>query len=189
MTSPSRPDQAPEAAWLLVLGGATTAGRRRALDVVHLDLMPGAEVWWLDGADLPLDVDDIGEPNGIIGGGSDRTLLVWACGSDLGKAIADRRLVRFGSGLGTSEALEPLRRIGHQVAQLAKRAGGLARGREYHQLVDQMLTAVAVSRPPSAVIHCDDVAVAAAWHLARRWPAVPCIDADHAPSLLDEDRS
>jgi hypothetical protein len=156
--------------WILILGGVSAAGNRRALRLASEIAEEGLAAYWIDGfreradgADLAVEVD------GISGGAEIDVLTIVERLSE-----ADQRalLARFASVL-QSMLIEGGGRIGQRFMSVPKilyKASGLGRGRRYWAAVHGELELLEPLEPPVGIAYCDDTALTAAWHLARRWP-------------------
>ena len=184
----------PVGSWVLVLGGVSRVGNRRARRFSIQAAISGKKVVWFDGfeevwedsakgrVDLPSDTPD--EAIFVFGyrDQEQRFFLnrlanavpraVFAPGSWAAKQLgrsSNESLAHFG---------RRIRRITRKVGEAlrSKFLGKLAaafRGRAGYKIVRTQLVQLARSTTPSAIIFCDDFALTTAWHAARIWPDAP----------------
>lgn len=181
--------EVPTVPWILILGGLSRAGNRRARRVVAGVVGRGAVPVWIDGFDERREED--GERVVIDGLADDARVLVVPC------AEQERSLSEHGFTMrcsrwvgGTYSALErrrvatPVVRRGRGAAKLLERslarAGGVGRGRRLWHLLRPELDSIDLDQRPTAVVYCDDYALTSAWYLSRRWPDV---EASGGPSF------
>lgn len=160
MTLPASFPPQIDDSWVLVLGGVTSLGHRRALRIVPRIATSDAKVIWLDGfqprnseaslsdaVELPSHVSVIASPRSKMAKVSE-----WLAqgGSRLNRPLFRRlwrkSLRRFGSALRPRASWQNIRTEVRQMATLPS---------------------------PDAIVFCDDLALTSAWHCARIWPDTP----------------
>ena len=156
--------------WILLLGGTTRVGNRRARRLVVELTKLGASVMWVDGfvetvpgaqGRVPIDGVPLGHKVEIL---EVKSEFVAASRHSL-SALTEPLLVRLAK---TGSRASSLAR---RFATFTRRLENLGRGRRFWSVVRRNLDEVGLGEPPTAVLYCDDSALLAAWHLARRWPS------------------
>lgn len=176
--------------WLLILGGVTRSGNRRARRFAALALELGHNVVWLDGFEEALDEDGMRVPLDTEAPRAGLTVIGYR---DPEQRIILNRLANFfpkiihGAGsyaattLGVSSS-EKVAHMGRQIRRATRRIGNelfsrvlnriasMFRGYSGYRLTRKWFGHVAKISPPNAVVYCDEFALTMAWHLARQWP-------------------
>ena len=149
----------PGESWVLVVGGVTRPGNRRARRVAAKALARGLDVVWLDGfeethpdtgARVPVDVD---EPKG------DLTSVGYV---DAEEATASGRM-RIGAGLRSN----PITRWMWKL--LLRRVGTILRPSAGWKAVRPTLGQLDSAVAPRNIVYCDDYAITIAWNAGRMW--------------------
>ena len=170
---------------VVVICGPIRAGNRRARRLAVTAAVAGCRVVWIDAfdergsfrGDLPVD-------EGCAGGS-----IEWVSAeSDLDTSLRGGRLWRLSDRISGWREMPMVRRrsvlrglLGGVVSKL-RRLRRLSRGGALWRCVRDQIDADGGT--PAAIIHTDDVAVTAAWHLARRYPGVPAAN-EIPPGVLD----
>ena len=153
-----------DAPWVLVLGGCTRPGNRRARRDVKTAVEHGFRAVWLDGFEE--EVDGCRAPIADLAAGAEvRIVRLRAMDEASNRRTVRSRLARLiGSG-----SPGPRRK---QLARSVKRLVQVGRGRRLRSIQMPIIDELAVSSRPDEVVYCDDLALATAWELSRRWPDV-----------------
>ena len=153
-----------DAPWVLVLGGCTRPGNRRARRFVKSAVERGFGAVWLDGFEEEIDGRRV--PVAELAAGADvRIVGLRAMDEASNRRTVRSRLARLiGSG-----SPGPRRK---QLARSVKRLVQVGRGRRFRSIQMPIIDELAVACRPAEVVYCDDLALATAWELSRRWPDV-----------------
>ena len=149
--------------WVIVFGGVTRPGNRRARRLTKRALRKGIAVVWFDGFEerfensgdrVPLDED-----------GFDPDLLVVGFAEAETRTLAGRLL--SGQGFNGNS-------LGRAVWKIfLRRLGAVLRPRAGWQTIRPDVEALARGKPPQMILYCDDNAITSAWHAARIWASTP----------------
>ena len=170
---------------VVVVGGPSPAGNRRARQLVVRAAETGRRVVWIDACgEHRVDGDGDGGLAEVMSGAgltSGAGVIEWVSAADaLDERLQRGRLWRAAGRVGAWRDAKLVRRRGRLrgmfagVASTLRRFARLGRGVGLWRSVDAQLDAAA--GPPAAIVHTDEVSVTTAWHLARRYRDVPAGD-------------
>ena len=145
------------APWVLVLGGVSRAGDRRARRAVLAALEANTNVIWFDGFERP---DDDATEDPTIEPTNGELLIV-------GFRDAERRLFlnRIENVFGSTPKRRKFRN------QFVRPLGTVTRSyRNWILLRPTLRSMMPVVSSPTQIIWSDDFSLASAWHIARLWP-------------------
>lgn len=149
--------------WMLIFGGVTRQGKRRAVRAASRALRSGVDVVWFDGFDetaegvfegAPLDAADL-----------DANMVI----VDL--AGAETRTVASRLRSGRSLRSNPFGRWIWKV--LLRRLGSAMRPRSCWSIVRPDVRELVSHSPPESIVYGDDYAVTSAWQSGRIWQSAP----------------
>jgi len=148
--------------WILVLGGVTRQGHRRASRAAATALASGLDVVWFDG----YDETEEGFPREFPSAGKDEGgHLVTVDFAEAESHTVSGRL-RDGGRLKASP-------MGRWVwKQLLRRIGSLLRPRACWATIRSDIRILSDRRTPDAIVYTDPVAITSAWYAARIWTGV-----------------
>ena len=148
--------------WVVVFGGVTRPGNRRARRFVVKALKKGFDVVWFDGFEeryqdsgvrVPLDETEF-----------DATLAIVGYEEAESKTFGGR--LRSGDGLRKN----PLTRAIWKV--ILRRLGTILRPRAGWSAVRTGIESLAKGAAPQLIIYCDEYAITSAWYAGRLWKSV-----------------
>lgn len=142
--------------WMLILGGVTRSGHRRAQRVADQALKSGLDVVWFDGL---VDTDPTTGVGPEESGVSPR-LVVVEFGGKLEETLSGR--LRAGDGLRTSS-------MGRQVWRVLRKVGGILQPRACWRVVQSEVRRLSEQTDPIAIVYTDDQAITSAWYASRIW--------------------
>lgn len=154
----------PNVPWVLLLGGCTRPGNRRARRTVGKAIELGLQVIWIDGFEEEVEgqsvpVEGIATDAGLIIVGVREAEV--AATHQTTRAKVARLLPNGSSNAGVQ-----------RISRFLRRSLQIGRSRRFHRLQQAVINQITTSTPPAAVVYCDDTAITTAWHLSRRWPQV-----------------
>ena len=165
---PAAPDRdiesEPDVPWVLVLGGCTRLGNRRARRNVKGALELGCRVVWFDGFEE--EIGGHGVPVGGVESGGELRVV----GLRAAEELATSRTLRARIARWLSTGSPGPRR--HTLARWSRRSVQIGRSRRFCRLQLPVVDQAVTSALPAAIVYCDDVALTTAWRLSRRWPHV-----------------
>jgi len=147
--------------WVLVLGGVTRVGNRRARREIRRAGEEGRDVVWFDG--FCETVAETGERLAV----ELKAGRLWIV--DLRSAEETTLAGRL--RLGTALRSNALSRFLWKV--IGRRLGLLLRPRACWKVIREDILSLRSSPPPQAIILGDDIAVTSAWYAGRLWPGSP----------------
>ena len=173
----------PEEAWVLIFGGVTREGNRRARRAARTALAGGLSVVWFDGYEESVDSHGAGRVP-LDGAEPDAPVLV------VGYAARERkhpllRMLELPDSLekpylkeGSSISVARRRLLSRTVlvvrGKVLRRVSLIFRGVIGWRLVRPDVQGLAVAAPdPVQILFGDDFSLTQAWHAARIWPEVP----------------
>lgn len=182
----------PTTPWILVLGGITREGNRRARRACRDAIDTGLNVVWFDGFEESF---DDGSRVPIVVDHSFSVVVVGYRDTERGHPInamvtavpdaIERLFVKIESGAAASR-VEFLSRLGTVLRRnivpllatirkkLLRRFSQIFRGIVGWRIIRPALVSLVERAPsPSAVVYGDDFALTQAWRVARVWPEVP----------------
>ena len=162
VTSPTPLPPQIDNPWVLVLGGVTPLGHRRAQRIVSRIAATSANVIWVDGFERP---GSEHEPSREVDLPSHVTVISFA------RAQAESLAGRLIHG-GTWRN-RPL--LGRLWRSYLRRLGGLLRPRSAWRVIKTEVHRLSTLSDPEAIVFCDDYALTSAWNCARIWPEVPVV--------------
>lgn len=156
--------------WVLVFGGVTREGNRRARRNIERALEAGMDVVWFDGFEETFEGTDERVP--LAAKPSEGRLTVIGYG-DLDKRTWSGRL-HGGPSPGAATASAWRRNL--------RRLGLLFRPWAGWKAIRSEVIALTGLPDPSQIIYCDDYSLTSAWHAARLWVSTPVsMSFDHEP--------
>lgn len=184
--------QLPES-YVLVIGGVSRQGNRRARRFIKELALENRNIVWLDGFEEVFpDSAETRVPIGELPGGTLTTLGY----RNEESSFLPNRLARwipslvygFGSRIATwlgNSSRDGLAHMGRRIRRVSRRVGNAV-----HKPLDKLASAsrgyagyrvlrprmqMLRDSPPVLVLYCDDFALTTAWHAARLWPDVPVV--------------
>lgn len=147
--------------WLVVFGGVTRSGHRRARRVASRALDDGLDVVWFDGLG-----ETDSDPMRIESSSSDveSNLVIVPFAAELSRTLSGR--LRSGGWLRTSP-------IGRQLWRLLRKVGSVLQPRACWLTVRADVRRLAGHSPPVAIVYTDDQSITSAWYASRIWETVP----------------
>lgn len=156
--------------WVLVFGGVSRAGRRRARRSVLSALESGIDVVWFDGCD---EEDDEPFPSGDVNH-FDVELQRIDFAAEEARSVAGR--LRTGDSLRSGRLGGLLWRVG------LRRVGNLLRARSAWSVVRPDVECLrGANTDPRLIVCCDDHAITSAWHAAKLWPNTSLVSSLKVP--------
>lgn len=149
--------------WVLVLGGVTRVGNRRARRAATEALQSEFDVVWFDGfeAKHPMTNDRVE----LELEGETTTLHVVGFGVAEVNTLAGR--LRLSKALQTNPVVRVIWRY------LLRRLGTFLRARTCWGLIRPDVRRLSDGTPPSAIVFGDDYSITSAWYAGRIWDDVP----------------
>lgn len=179
--------------WILIFGGVSRLGNRRARRFTTGALEARKHVVWIDGFEEEHDRPEGGRVPLEIGSGGCSVFVLRYRSQERGLwvnrlATAIPRAI-FAPGSKIAEILgrskhEKVAHFGRRIRRVTRRVGTAARsrflarfasafrGRGGYAILKPKLQEMAQLSRPSEIVFCDDFALTAAWHAARQWPDV-----------------
>lgn len=148
--------------WVLVLGGVTRAGSRRAQRVAAAAVDSGNDVVWFDGLS---DEDSDRDQQTPVGQGSPMTLLVVDFHEVEASSWAAR--LRSPSRFQANGATRLLWRVA------LRRVGSVLRPRACWTAIKSDIKRLSNASAPAAIVFCDDYSITSAWYSGKIWPDAP----------------
>lgn len=146
--------------WVLILGGVTRTGHRRAQRVTELAGNSGLDVVWFDGlVDDESPLETVPDETG-----STTTVVVVTFGEELRRTMSGR--MRSGDGLRQNA-------LGRQVWRVLRKVGGLLQPRACWRVIEKDVRELANLTPPAGIVYTDDQAITSAWYASRIWRSAP----------------
>lgn len=152
--------------WILLLGGVTRSGHRRAQRVLEEALRSGLDVVWFHGLTET-------EPHAVDVSDSTSGLTIIGFGEQLRATVSGR--LRSGDGLRTNA-------IGRQLWRGLRKIGGLLQPRACWRVIEEDIRRLAEKTPPTSIVYTDDQAITSAWYASRIWPGAPVATDLSSPS-------
>ncbi|HJQ90485.1 MAG TPA: hypothetical protein VJ950_02160 [Acidimicrobiia bacterium] len=147
--------------WLLVFGGVTRSGHRRARRVISRALDVGLDVVWFDGlGETESDPMRIGPLSSDV----ESNLVIVPFDADLTRTLSAR--MRSGGWLRTSP-------IGRPLWRFLRKVGSVLQPRACWLTVRADVRRLAGHSPPAAIVYTDDQSITSAWYASRIWETVP----------------
>lgn len=146
--------------WVLIFGGVTRQGNRRARRTASLSLASGHDVVWVDGFEETY--PDSGERVPLEETEGTATLVV------VGTVAAENLTLAGKMRTGSRLTRNPLTRTLWKV--LFRRLGTLLRARASWTVVRADIRSLATRDAPARIFYADDYAITSAWYAGRIWP-------------------
>jgi hypothetical protein len=151
--------------WVLILGGVTRHGNRRARRVAVQMLKDGLDVVWFDGFEerdvdsgsrVPLEVPDVHPEITIVG---------YRDAED--RSLAGR--LRTGSGLKANPFTRAMWKL------VLRRIGTVLRPRAGWKAIKPEIEMLAAGPAPRLIVYCDVYAITSAWYAGNQWTSTPIL--------------
>lgn len=149
--------------WLLLLGGVTRQGNRRARRIASSALQSGLDVVWFDGFEETDEGSSMRVPLDVVEPGGSLVIV--------GFENAERRTLSGRLRLGGSLRANPLGRWIWKL--LFRRIGSMTRPRACWAVVRSDIRALARHGIPEAIVYGDDYAITSAWYAGQLWRSAP----------------
>lgn len=167
MTSTYEPGDGPQAGtvrepWVLVFGGVTRMGTRRARRAVSEALESGFDVVWFDGSGD--EQQETRKPVRLDRGGIGRLHIV---------AYVDAEAATLASRLRSGRALQSNPLLRALWRHVLRRIGSLLRARACWTTIRPDVKRLARGSAPAAIVCGDDHSITSAWYASRIWPDAP----------------
>ena len=149
--------------WILVFGGVTREGNRRARRSCSEALNSGFDVIWFDGFEEKLLHSDQRVP--LKGGNAQQRLDI--------VGYSDRYTTSLSGRLIAAHWMRRRPVTRWIWRKVMRRIGRALRPRSGWTTIRAEVRALAKSTDPTRIVYCDDYAITSAWHAARIWRSVP----------------
>ena len=147
--------------WLVVFGGVTRSGHRRARRVASRGLDDGLDVVWFDGwGETDSDRMRIESASSD----AESNLMVVSFAAELSHTVSGR--LRKGGWLRTFA-------IGRQLWRFLRKVGAVLQPRACWLTVRVDVRRLAGHSAPVAIVYTDDQSITSAWYASRIWETVP----------------
>ena len=148
--------------WVLVFGGVTRPGNRRARRVVVKALKKGFDVVWFDGFEERYEDTEVRVP--LDETVFDASLAIVDYEETERKTFAGR--LRSGDGLRSNTLTRTIWKV------VLRRLGTILRPRAGWSAIRPGVESLAKGTAPQLIIYCDEYAITCAWYAGRLWRSV-----------------
>jgi len=151
--------------WVLIFGGVTREGNRRARRATAVALASGNDVVWFDGFE---ETDpDTGNRVPLDSAVSDEGLFILGFVEREAQTLSAK--LRLGGRLRSSSLA---RKLWYAVL---RRVGLVLRPRACWKAVRDDVRVLAAASAPASILYCDDYSITSAWRAGRLWESTPIV--------------